>query len=143
MRLFIFAMVIFLAACSSEKPERPEGVLNADQFTALMIDVQLIEGIRAQRIDVSEKKGKAESFLYAEVFDKHGITREEFEKTYAYYMKNPKRMEQIYEQVLDSLNKLDADIKQEFSKDMKNKADSVREVKEKKRDSLKGYREQR
>lgn len=142
MRGFFFLSIIFLAACGSEEPEKPKDVLNSDKFTALMIDVQLIEGIRAQRIDVSERKGKAESFLYAEVFDKHSITREEFEKTYAYYMKNPKRMEQIYEQVLDSLNKLDADIKQEFSREMKNKADSVREVKEKKRDSLKAIREQ-
>lgn len=143
MRPVIFAMIVFLSACSTEEPDKPEGVLNADQFTALMIDVQLVEGIRAQRIEVSDKKGKAESFLYAEVFDKHGVSRYEFEITYAYYMKNPKRMEVIYEQVLDSLNKLDADIKQAFSEELKMKADSTQKATDKMRDSLKGYREQK
>ncbi|HKL02941.1 MAG TPA: DUF4296 domain-containing protein [Cryomorphaceae bacterium] len=141
MSRFLLALTILLAACSSDAPEKPDGVLSSEKFTALMIDVQLIEGIRAQRIDVSKAEGRAEEFLYAEVFDKHNISRADFEKTYAYYMKNPKSMERIYEQVLDSLNKLDADIKLEFSRKMKAEADSLRNLKDKKRGTSKEFRE--
>ncbi|MCA1763944.1 MAG: DUF4296 domain-containing protein [Flavobacteriales bacterium] len=143
MRVGILALVFFLMACGEDKPEKPEGIMSSDEFTALMIDVQLIEGIRAQRIEVSENKGQAEAFLYADVLDKHGISREEFEKIFAYYMENPRSMELIYEQVLDSLNKLDSDIKQEFTREMKEEADSLQQIKDKRRDSLKAIDERK
>jgi hypothetical protein len=53
--------------------------------------------------------------MYANIFAGHGIDQEEFEATYDYYKARPDEMELIYEQVLDSLSKLDVQVKKIYN----------------------------
>ena len=124
--LFIIAFLLLLLSCSSEeKKVLPENVLAPEKFTSVMIDVQIAEGMRAQGVEIitPDKGGKG---AYDKIFQKHQITEQTFELSYNYYLDHPDKMEMIYEQVLDSLSKLDAEVKQRFSAERKARADSIK-----------------
>ena len=129
-RFILLLSVLFIGlSCSDNKEEEqiPENVLDNAKFTSVMIDVQLIEGMHAQGVEITSTAGGVDG-AYEKVFEKHGITKEEFQASFSYYQEHPDKMEMIYEQVLDSLSKLDAEVKQRFSADRKAKTDSINEA---------------
>jgi len=129
--LFIFTFLLFLLSCSSEeKNVLPENVLAPEKFTSVMIDVQITEGMRAQGVDIITPD-KGVKGAYDQIFQKHQITEKAFEQSYNYYLEHPDKMEMIYEQVLDSLSKLDAEVKQKFSAERKARADSIKDAEQK------------
>ncbi len=127
----VLLVFILLLSCSTKKDEViPEGVIHPEKFTAVMIDVQITEGMRAQGVDIVRQDNSAEG-LYHEIFEKHGISQESFETSYDYYLERPDEMELIYEQVLDSLSKLDAEVKQRFTAERKARLDSIKDAESK------------
>jgi len=126
--LFILAFLLLLLSCSSEeKNVLPENVLAPEKFTSVMIDVQIAEGMRAQGVEILTPD-KGVNGAYDKIFKKHQITEQTFELSYNYYLEHPDKMEMIYEQVLDSLSKLDAEVKQRFSAERKARADSIKDA---------------
>lgn len=127
----LLIIFIFLLSCSpDEKEVIPEGVIKPEKFTAVMIDVQITEGMRAQGVDIIRPENDADG-LYDEIFQKHDISEESFETSYDYYLDRPDEMELIYEQVLDSLSKLDAQVKQRFTTERKARLDSIKRAEKK------------
>jgi len=121
--------IILIVSCSSPEEEGiPENVLSPEKFTSVMIDVQITEGMRAQGVDLITP-GEGVEGAYEEIFSKHQINKESFDVSYDYYLDHPDKMEKIYEQVLDSLSKLDAQVKQKFTTERKARADSIKEAK--------------
>jgi len=127
MRFQFFLLITFLMlSCSSQEEEiRPENVLEPEDFAVVMIDVQITEGMRAQGVDIITPAQGVDG-PYDKIFKKHSISQDVFERSYDYYLERPDRMEKIYEQVLDSLSKLDAEVKQKFSAERKARADSIK-----------------
>jgi hypothetical protein len=133
MRLgYILLIVVLITSCTSPEEEGiPENVLSPEKFTSVMIDVQITEGMRAQGVDIITP-GEGVEGAYEEIFSKHQINKEAFDESYNYYLDHPDQMEKIYEQVLDSLSKLDAQVKQKFSAERKARTDSISEANKKK-----------
>lgn len=133
MRLgYILLILVLITSCTSPEEEGiPENVLPPEKFTSVMIDVQITEGMRAQGVDIITPGDGVEG-AYEEIFSKHQINKEAFDESYNYYLDHPDQMEKIYEQVLDSLSKLDAQIKQKFSAERKARIDSISAANKKK-----------
>ncbi len=138
--LFLFGFVALLAACGgSNEVEMPTDIIDAHKFTAILIDVQLTEGMNSQVNYMRhnfDKKKKLDP--YQPIFEKHNVNSDEFKRTYAFYSEHPKKMELLYEQVLDSLSKLDAEIKQKYTQDERAKSDSIRVSNQRRVDSIRG-----
>ncbi len=137
--LSLILVAIFIQACGPDKPQRPEGALNEAKFIAVMIDVQLNEGMKSQR-KMRDRQAEVDAKNYVAIFEKHDITKEEFLKTYSFYRENPAQMEIVYEAVLDSLSALEAEIKQSFTADQNARRDSINEAQKKIREDLKGLK---
>ena len=105
-------LMLILAGCSEPKSEMPADLLPADVFTAVMIDVQIAEGMKTQKASGNRFANSQTGEAYSYVFEKHNVTKDDFLKTYTWYRENPEAMEAIFETVLDSLSKLEAEIKQ-------------------------------
>jgi hypothetical protein len=142
MKLFRTVVLVFIlfGCSSSDEKKLPAHILDTDEFAMVMIDVQLAEGMKAQRISISQDDEGSVFELYKAIFEKHNVEEDEFMETYDYYRKHPEQMEKVYEQVLDSLNKLDAEVKQEYSAEQKARSDSLQEVRQIKLDSLRKIR---
>jgi hypothetical protein len=114
--LQFLAILLLLASCDEPVVEiAPEGLLGKDVFTTVMVDVQLVEGMKVHKLGPMREKSPDMEAMYANIFEGHGINQEEFEATYDYYKARPDEMELIYEQVLDSLSKLDVQVKKIYN----------------------------
>lgn len=124
----IFTACCFAVAAVScgpqEEPVR-DGLIDREAFAAIMLDVQIAEGMKSQ---YSRTKAFGKNWsrdVYDDIFERHGISEEDFQETYRWYQGRPDLMEGIYEQVLDSLSKLEAEIKHEYANQGKAARDST------------------
>lgn len=98
--LIILAAALTLCACSHKG--LPEGVLNADQMTAFLIDAYRLEAYntimyKGSSTDISPDVHAA----YDDILRQHGITRKQVETSLAYYGNHPAE----YKEILNEVNK--------------------------------------
>jgi DNA uptake protein ComE-like DNA-binding protein len=103
-----------------------------------MIDVQLSESLRTQRGVRERNEGIDSPELYQAIFEKHEISKEKFLLSYDYYKEHPGEMELVYEAVLDSLSRLEAEIKQAYTASQNAKRDSIETAKRKNFEKMRG-----
>lgn len=130
-------VLLFVFACgdaSTEEENLPN--MSADKFTEVMIDVQLAEGMKTQKLAYTKANSNDMNILYDYIFVKHDVSQEDFMEAFRYYRSRPGKMELIYEQVLDSLSKLDVEVKQKYSLEQSAEADSIQDATRRMRDSL-------
>jgi hypothetical protein len=97
--LCLGAIVLGLISCT-DKDKIPKGVLPKDKMESVLWDMLEAERYRATFIKDSAKI-KTETFkLYAEVFAIHQITKDQFIKSYKFYMSRP----DIARDMFDSLS---------------------------------------
>lgn len=81
-----------------------ENLLSPDQMIEILTDVHIVEGAKIGR------KVMGDTLLmdayYNKVFAKHGINKTLFEENFRYYSSEPKKMDAIYEKVVENLNHL-------------------------------------
>jgi len=112
----IMAILALLVACSQTQPELiPSDIIAQEKFTQVMVDVQLIEGMKIHKLGPQRSKSPDMEAMYSELFRIHNVDSEKFYKTYEYFKQRPAKMEMIYEAVLDSLSKLDVEVKKNYN----------------------------
>lgn len=117
--------LISAASCGPSEEPLPEFLLDREDFTAVMLDVQIAEGMKSQYARTKAFGKNWSRDVYDDIFERHGISEADFQETYRWYQGRPDLMEGIYEQVLDSLSKLEAEIKQEYANQGKSERDST------------------
>lgn len=104
MRRRIIAWTLCLAGCSTVE-ERPADLLPRDKFTQVLLEGQLIEA-RVNHEQVIDKSTDVPALrYYAEMFQKQGVTEEQFKKTYQWYVDHPAELKDVYNEVLTGLQK--------------------------------------
>ncbi len=114
----LFILILLISGCSSHPKGPPSrGVMDQNRFVDLLVDIHYYEGIysatqtpESYHLDIEHDTVD----YYQGVFEKHGVTREEFQKSLIYYSYNPSQFERLYNRVIDDLNKkiIEADIKE-------------------------------
>ena len=94
-------LVILFVGCASPEVKIPENILTQEQMMPIMVDIHVIEGARNGSIMLGDTNGIED--YYAKVYEKHGITEDQFKSSFAFYSNNPTVFIPIYEEVLDSL----------------------------------------
>ena len=98
---FASVLIIPFIGCASPEVQIPETVLTPEQMMPIMVDIHVIEGARNGAIMLGDTNGIED--YYAKVYEKHGITEDQFKSSFAFYSDNPTVFIPIYEEVLDSL----------------------------------------
>ncbi|MBC7948723.1 MAG: DUF4296 domain-containing protein [Chitinophagaceae bacterium] len=95
-------LALLIASCS-DKEKVPNGVMARAKMQEVLWDMisagEFLNGYVMTK-DSIDKLAES-SKVYAQVFQVHRVTREEFDKSYRYYREHPKEMRVI----LDSLSK--------------------------------------
>lgn len=131
MRFRFFIPVFFLLSvlgCIPENPEPPQGVLDKETMTDVIEEVQLIEAFRQRGLVLPpdmDPEREAEK-MYARLFDKYGITKEEFKNSYAWYEANPGVLGEVYDAVLVRLSEKQANVRNPEAAKAVAKRDSIR-----------------
>jgi hypothetical protein len=79
----------------------PENILTQEQMMPILVDIHVIEGARNGSIMLGDTNGIED--YYAKLYEKHGVTEDQFKSSFAFYSDNAKFFIPIYEEVLDSL----------------------------------------
>lgn len=83
------ALVLYVVSCT-DKDKIPSGVLPKDKMEKVLWDMIQAERYRETFVRDSANDLKKETFkLYAQVFEIHQISKDEFVKSYKFYMSRP------------------------------------------------------
>lgn len=112
MRNFIvyILLLITLWGCTDNAP------MEREKFTKMMVEVHLADAVLAEgkRNSMGLTDRKNYSF-YGELLNRYGVTRAEFDSCIDYYSRNTALFEQIYKDVVDSLNRRLTVVKRELA----------------------------
>jgi hypothetical protein len=100
----LLATLVLLFACGQQEP-MPEGLLDREKFTAVLLDAQLLEARRNHEMVVEHRQEVPIETYYQQVFEKHGITEEQFRATFDHYTKRPEELKAIYEEIIVELGR--------------------------------------
>ena len=100
-----FVLTIIMGSCYRE-PKFPEAALDKEKMTAILADVHLAEAKLASMGNSSQgQRDSVAELYYASIFKIHKVKPEDFDTSMDAYMQNPKVLSQIYEKVLEKLQK--------------------------------------
>jgi len=100
-----------LSACKPAD-ERPRNLLPENKMTEVMVDVHIFEAMAEGR---KMSKDSLAGFIktnYEEIFRKHKVTEDQFQRTFDYYEHNPGKMDDLMTKVIDELSKMEAGVKE-------------------------------
>lgn len=107
------AIVCCMVSCT-DKDKIPKGVLGKEKMQKVLMDMIQVERYRDGFIVYdSSKDQKTETFkLYAQVFELNKISKDEFIKSYRFYMSRP----DIAREIFDSLSSQAAKLRESLNK---------------------------
>jgi hypothetical protein len=103
MRVLVLSLLVLFAACSTGDAP-PAELLDRERFKMLLLEAQLIEARVNHELVVEHSSAVPTQRYYDELFEKEGVTREQFESTFRYYSARPEEMKLIYEEIVTELS---------------------------------------
>lgn len=94
LRQYVVTLVVMLlfVACQSW---RPWGVMNPSEMEEVLYDIHLTEGMISAVYPNMRREDQRAS--YDAIFEKHGVTRQKFEKSLVWYSAHPDKFSPIYD----------------------------------------------
>lgn len=109
---FVF-LVIFFVSCKGERIKRSELIPSKDVVT-ILTDLYIADGILVIPPVRAKFSAKDSIANYIDIIEKHGYTKEQMDRTINYYfIKDPKKLEKIYDQVLAKLSEIEIKLETE------------------------------
>jgi hypothetical protein len=106
MKKLLFVPFFLTFSCSGEleKSSAPANLIASEKMIPLIVDLQILESHFQRtynRPDLYKASLDSSSQL---IFDKHQVTKSQYDSSYMYYAKDLDAIYQMYEAALDSLN---------------------------------------
>jgi hypothetical protein len=112
--LLAIVLLLFAGSCGSRKNMGEKNMIPEKDLVPLLTDIYIANGLLAIPRIYSDYSTLDSNSTYTLVIEKHGYTKEMMDKTMKYYfIKNPKKLNKIYDQVLGILSNLDSRIEKE------------------------------
>jgi hypothetical protein len=108
--LILILFSVITGACSSRKNKLDRSNLIPEkELTSLITDLYITDGLLSLP-EIRHRYPQIDTLSgYKEVLDKHGYTKKDMDKTLKYYyIKNPKQLIKIYDQVLATLSEMES-----------------------------------
>ena len=102
MRKALLLLLVLIGACEGAEP-LPEGVLDRERFTDVMVGMTLIEARMNHELVTHQQEKPPMDAYFAALFAEKGMTRADFERSFDHYAKRPLEMKAIQEDVLERL----------------------------------------
>ena len=101
--LAIFLSIILLTSCSKKEVNNRDNPLINDINTMaeFLFDIHLAEALEREKYIPSKKT----NVLYTKIFEKHGVTTDQFDSAITYYTEHNRDYIMVYERVTNKINK--------------------------------------
>ena len=114
--LLAVILLVGLSSCQSEGGDDAPPPLDQETFVPVLLDMQILEATYKQRVVQRANKDSLMSHNYAFIFNKHGITRDQFEQSYNYWTKRPEEMRLIYEEIDRLIIEMETEVRNQNAK---------------------------
>lgn len=106
LRLILFAgFILLLSACDG----RPRGVLSKSKMANVLVEMHKTDAALAEKgLIIGRYSNKAPYYKF--ILKKYDITQAQFDSSLVWYTKNPQRFENVYDDVLAQLTKIQKDV---------------------------------
>lgn len=132
---FLFSIVILLSSTGCENNEE-KNIIPKEDFVDILVDIHLMDGIM-QQPNLRNSLTKNDTIdYYNAVLRSSNYTRGQFDSSIAYYSKNIKEFDNIYQDVLSTLNQMEARAEDELEEQRKEKKQKKKGEKEKQKERL-------
>ncbi|MFZ4546552.1 MAG: DUF4296 domain-containing protein [Bacteroidales bacterium] len=107
---FLICMALLFASCNSILSSKPVGTLSESQMVDLLVDMHLTEASLKMASDSTSKLNDTTGVRqrFAQVFKKHDVEPDRFNKSLNYYIEHIEDLNKIYSEVIVKLTELDA-----------------------------------
>jgi septal ring factor EnvC (AmiA/AmiB activator) len=115
--IVIFILLAFSTGCDKDKKNY---IIPKDDFEEILVDIHLMDGLTRQH-NIRNKLARENDSLnyYDAILKSHDYTRAQFDSSMVYYSKNINKFDDIYENVLSELNRMEAEAEDEIEKQRK------------------------
>lgn len=113
-RLYILisiSLLAFLSSCEPPIEEPPADLISEAKFKAIAIKLHLLESYIEKNYKNEDTAKVAYNLLESKIFKKEETKPEFYKLSYEYYLRNTDLMDNIYEQIVDSLGKMETQTK--------------------------------
>ena len=100
---------------SRSVPPEDSGILSKSKFVEVMTDVYLVEASYKSNVYVNENKKIELEGNYAFVFEKHGITQEQFEASHTWWWEHPAAMKSVLQEVTEKIISMEKSVNNQDS----------------------------
>ncbi len=122
----IFLFFIFLATQCSE---RPSYKIEDKKMINMLVDIHIAD-VMYKIKTLPPRYEQSDTALYTDIFDKYNVSKKQFDTTMNYYIThNPKKLNVIYDSVINRLSWIEGEIEKEKEKE---KEDEKKEKKKEK-----------
>lgn len=103
MRWLTLGMLIFCISCANE--EVPDNVLAQEEMTLLLKDLYIMDGvIQESRGANMKQRHLVRDQLHEGLLQRYGLNRDEFMKSYNYYLNQPGKMDSMHTDIISLLD---------------------------------------
>lgn len=95
-------LVAGLYACKSDR--RPAGILSEQEMVRVMVEIYLAEAKVNNMHQGRDSIEKVFIVFEKRIFEKLEIAETDYKRSHQYYMEHPRRLERIYDSIIDTLN---------------------------------------
>jgi len=110
--IIIITLTLLLVACNNEK-KTPEYVIPQEDMVDIIIDMHITDGLLTLNKVRRNLAKKDTANYYDQVFESYGYNRADFDTSVYYYSMNINDYDKIYAEVLNKLNEMETELKQE------------------------------
>ena len=109
--LLFFSTVIFTVSCS-EKNKIPDGILSPVKMQAVLTDILVADVLNNERIlkDSALKLPAENASYFLKVFQLHNTTKNEFNRSYHFYLKRSDLLKVITDSIASVVNQRNQDL---------------------------------
>lgn len=107
MKRIFMPLVLCVALFVSCKTEQiPENIIGEDLMVTILTEIHMVDAYIVIEYDNEENaKEYLQNKVYPEIFERNGVTADDFYQSVDYYSDRPKEFRSIYEKVILQLDK--------------------------------------
>lgn len=121
MKLTSFLSILFMILClsCSNNPTRisSKNTIERDVFIDILVEMHIMDAISNESEYYRKFPSKDSVNLYSLIFEKHNVTKAEFDSTVSAYTRRSELYQEIYDEVLLELNVMLDETEKEFPDD--------------------------
>lgn len=115
-KLLTIIVLILSNSCGQDRTEIPADIIQKEEFTKILYEVELVDAIHTQNHAGNDKQDVVTLSHYEQIFIDFEITEDEFNRSYKFYEKHPELMLEIIDTLSNQFILLEDSISEELNK---------------------------